>query len=24
LLERPFGGATLIGWKRAAFMSGLI
>ncbi len=24
LLERPFGGATLIGWKRAAFFRGLI
>jgi hypothetical protein len=24
LLERPYGGSTLIGWKRAAFMVGLI
>lgn len=24
LLERPYGGTTLIGWKRAAFMRGLI
>ena len=24
LLERPFGGNTLIGWKRAAFLVGLI
>lgn len=24
LLERPYGGATLIGWKRSAFMVGLI
>ncbi|MBS8228676.1 rhamnan synthesis F family protein [Vannielia litorea] len=24
LMERPFGGATLIGWKRAAFIVGLI
>lgn len=24
LMERPFGGDTLIGWKRAAFMVGLI
>lgn len=24
LLERPFGGSTLVGWKKAAFLSGLI
>ncbi|WP_298802784.1 rhamnan synthesis F family protein [uncultured Lentibacter sp.] len=24
LMERPFGGSTLIGWKKAAFLSGLI
>ncbi|MCW1954945.1 MAG: rhamnan synthesis F family protein, partial [Roseobacter sp.] len=24
LMERPFGGSTLIGWRKAAFMSGLI
>lgn len=24
LLDRPYGGATLVGWKRAAFMRGLI
>lgn len=24
LLERPFGGTTLIGWKRTAFLAGLI
>jgi hypothetical protein len=24
LMERPFGGSTLVGWKKAAFLSGLI
>lgn len=24
LLDRPFGGSTLVGWKKAAFLRGLI